>query len=488
VVDEEVEVLDVEQIEKQAEGDSNRRSRMALALILLLLLLLCVITTVADVYTTAPDSSRVQAVLRNLECLQCHVELIPDFSRTAVHNPFENKSCTVCHTPHGEIVRTTVTQGPVERWERFRTLIEWLPLRIACQVGAGPGPVGRQGGTTTVTDEKNARSTSYLTQPVPDLCWTCHGDVAPEMSLAFQHNPFEKGQCMTCHDPHASDFAGLIVVAERDLCVTCHSIAADMAKTQRHPPFADRSCTGCHRPHASEWTGILVARQRVLCFSCHPTVAQMANRNVQHDPFLNDQCTGCHQPHAGDYQPLLVLDKPRLCYGCHPTIAYDFRRASHHPIGVVELTCGDCHDPHAADYAGLLDAKDNAFCYRCHASPYKVSIEASLHKSTLCIRCHTPHGSDWSPLLRESNPDLCLQCHPPMYYDESSKTVFRNNHPVRPVHLDVAAGKPLTCTSTCHNPHGSLNNFMLRNWMFPYDGGCLQCHGVVPGNRVGIDY
>jgi predicted CXXCH cytochrome family protein len=488
VVDEEVEVLDVEQIERRAEGDSHRRSRLALALILLLLLLLCVVTTVADVYTTAPQSSRVQAVLRNLECLQCHVELIPDFSKTAVHNPFENKSCTVCHTPHGEVVRTAVTQGPVERWERFRTLIEWLPLRIACQVTPGTGPVGRVGGTTTATETVSPRGTSTLRQPLPELCWTCHGNVAPEMGLAFQHNPFFKGQCLTCHDPHASDFKRLMVVSERDLCMTCHPIAAEIAKRQKHPPFADRSCTVCHRPHASEWKRLLVARQRVLCFSCHPRVAQMASLPVQHGPFLNDNCTGCHQPHASDYLRLLVLDQPPLCYTCHPRIGDDFLRVSHHPVGAVRLTCADCHDPHAAQYKALLDATDNAFCYGCHGSTYQVSIETSLHRRTLCIRCHTPHGSDWKPLLRDSNPDLCLGCHSPMYYDESSRTVFRNNHPVRPWHLDVAAGKPLTCTSTCHNPHGTANNFMLRNWIFPYDGGCLQCHGVVPGKRVGVDF
>jgi len=489
VVDDDVEVLDVEQIEKMEEGDKSHRSRLALALILLLLLLLCVVTTVADVYTTAPQTSRVQAIIRNLDCLQCHVELIPDFTKTAVHNPFENKRCTTCHTPHGEIVRTTETQGPVERWERFRTLVEWLPLRIACQVGAGPeAKVGTEGGSTTVTDEKRAGNTSNLRQPMPDLCWMCHGNLGDEKNMAYQHNPFANGRCTSCHNPHASDFKKLIVVDERDLCVTCHPIAKEMAKNQKHVPFEGRYCSTCHNPHASAYKGILVARQRVLCFSCHPTVAVLAGKSVQHNPFELDNCTGCHQPHASDDTPLLQSAQPGLCYTCHPTIRNDFLKPSHHPIGTVELTCGDCHNPHAADYSALLDAQDNSFCYKCHSKPIEATYQKSLHKGTLCVRCHTPHGSDYTPLLRGSNPDLCLECHAPSSFDESSKTQYRNNHPVRPSHYDVAAKKPLTCTSTCHNPHGSTFNYMLRNWFFPYDGGCLQCHRVIVGERVGIDF
>lgn len=489
MADDDVEVLDVEQLERLEEGDKSKRSRLALAVILLLLLLLCVITTVVDVYVTAPESSRVQSIIRNLECLQCHVELIPSFSKQAVHNPFEKKSCTTCHTPHGEIVRTKVTQGPIERWQRFRTLIEWLPLRIACQVGAGPAEkLSSQGGSSKVTDKKTKGKDSTLVLPESELCWMCHGNVGAERSMAYTHNPFINNRCTSCHDPHASDYGQLLVVDERDLCVTCHPIGREINRMQSHPPAANRYCTTCHHPHASEWKGILVERQRVLCFTCHPTVAQLDSKPVQHNPFQYDNCTGCHEPHGSDYRPLLIQNQPALCYTCHPTIKQDFLKPSHHPAGTVQLNCGDCHNPHAAQYSGLLDAQDNTFCYKCHSQAIKSSYQKSLHKGVLCIRCHTPHGSDYTPLLRRSNPNLCLECHPPAWFDESSKTTYRNNHPVRPSHYDVAAKKRLTCTSTCHNPHGSGYNYMLRNWLYPLDGGCLQCHRVVPGKRVGIDF
>lgn len=59
---------------------------------------------------------------------------------------------------------------------------------------------------------------------------------------------------------------------------------------------------------------------------------------------------------------------------------------------------------------------------------------------------------------------------------------------MRPYHFDVAAQAPLTCTSMCHNPHGSNKNYVLRNYAYPFDGQCLQCHGKVGCPRVGIDF
>jgi predicted CXXCH cytochrome family protein len=52
----------------------------------------------------------------------------------------------------------------------------------------------------------------------------------------------------------------------------------------------------------------------------------------------------------------------------------------------------------------------------------------------------------------------------------------------------VNNGRPLTCTSSCHNPHGTRLNAMLRNFDYHQDGNCLMCHAVTKGSRVGIDY
>jgi hypothetical protein len=91
-------------------------------------------------------------------------------------------------------------------------------------------------------------------------------------------------------------------------------------------------------------------------------------------------------------------------------------------------------------------------------------------------------------MLVDRNPEVCFRCHAQSSFDEATKAKYRNKHPVRPNHYDVNSEAPLTCTSSCHNPHGSDKGHMLRYFASPFDGACIMCHAVTPGSRVGIDY
>lgn len=465
-----------------AGGGSGHRGRAAFVAVVLLLLLLLGVTTVVQTWMTHSEQ-QILHVTQDLACLQCHTELIPSFSDASVHQPFATKRCTSCHTPHGKRVKTTLVQGASLTWKRVKTLVEWLPLKFVVDVMHPGDAETSTAGSTRITLSNVEGGASELTMPSDQLCWTCHGDMGKMLHYEYPHSPFENGHCTDCHDPHASNHAALLKQDERDLCTTCHPIGPELARKQVHPPVANRFCTDCHDPHASRYKGILVADQKDLCFRCHPTVAPLSLKAVQHQPFMNGECTSCHEPHGSDYMPLLKKPEPTLCYKCHPAIADSFSKPSHHPVGTAGLTCSDCHDPHGADYPGLVSATGNDMCYRCHASTIKASYERSAHKGTLCIRCHTPHGSDWAPILIKDNPDVCLQCHSAAAYDESSSSTYRNNHPVRPKHYDPAAKTGLTCTSTCHDPHGTAYTHMLRGYDYPQDGQCLQCH-----TRVGIDF
>lgn len=474
----------------RSDSVNERRGRLALGAALLVLLLACGITTVVQTYTTK-GPEQIKRITRNLECLQCHSELIPQFSYPTVHDPFMKKDCTTCHTPHGRVEVTSVIAGAKQVWQRVKTLVEWLPLKVVLDVfSTGDGKVAEEkgGGVISTTEKKVKGEDSKPTLPKSELCWMCHGNMGPLLSDDYPHVPFKAGRCTECHEPHASKFRALLTQDERDLCITCHPIGRELNRKQVHPPAGGRWCLNCHDPHASNYRGILVDKQRDLCFTCHPTVAPLSLKPVQHHPFLYDNCTGCHEPHGSDYTPLLIEYQPGLCYRCHQGIKYDFLKPSHHPVGTVKLNCADCHNPHAADYPALLSAKNNAMCYQCHRAAIQTTYDRSAHFETLCVRCHTPHGSNWAPLLIKPQPEVCLQCHPASAFDESTAAERRNNHPVRPRHYDVNARKPLTCTSTCHNPHGTQHNYMLKNYDFPKDGNCLICHRVVPGKRVGIDF
>ncbi|HAL30365.1 MAG TPA: hypothetical protein DCP20_06580 [Coriobacteriia bacterium] len=470
------------------EGGRDRRGRGVFAAVVLLLLLLCAVTTIAQTYVLQGDDQVVRGVIENLECLQCHAELIPEFDRDVVHNPFMAEQCTTCHTPHGLIETETVIEGVSQFWNRTRTLVQWLPLKIALDVfDAEDGAGGSEGGdikSVTETPVKGERSELVL--PGNELCWICHGDMGSMRNTAYSHAPFTNGHCVDCHDPHASDFASMLTADVESLCITCHPLGPQLSRMQVHAPVQGFHCTDCHNPHGSAYKGILVDAQRDLCFTCHPSVARLSGMAVQHGPYLNDACTDCHEPHGSDHMPLLRAEEPRLCYMCHPGIETDFLKASHHPVGTISLQCTGCHDAHATNYSALLYDDDNGICYDCHATPIQASYDRSMHVDTPCWGCHTPHGSDWGPLLKAAQPEVCFPCHERAGYDDHAGGY--KNHPVRPVYYDVNAKTDLTCTTTCHGPHGTDHNHMLRHYDSPKDGNCLICHAVTPGDIVGVDF
>lgn len=485
--DPELELGTVGSEEIDLDGGTKRRGRGAMAAVLLLLLLLCSITTISESYVRRGDTESVRGVLRNLRCLQCHTELIPDFSRESVHSPFELEHCTTCHTPHGEIHILTVYESAAQTWDRMRTLVEWLPLKVVFDVFVDGGSEGAEGSGGTVKSRREtavAEAESQLVLPQDELCWMCHGTIGPQLSLEYPHEPFKVGHCTSCHNPHASNYGSLTRVDHRELCAGCHNISEEMSRSQIHPSFGSGDCMDCHHPHASEDEGILVDNQRDLCFSCHEGVAHQSGLAVQHDPFLNDRCTGCHEPHASDTQPLVIREQPDLCYMCHPQIEQDFLRLSHHPVDTL-LECAGCHQPHASSYGGLLNAEGNQICYDCH-EVVRPRYTRSGHEGQFCWGCHTPHGSDFGPLLASRQPEVCFPCHGRERFDDGSADY--NNHPVSPIYYDVNRDTALSCTSTCHEPHGTPNNYMLRYYDSPLDGNCLLCHAATPGVTVGVDY
>jgi len=469
------------------ESVGSRRGRGIFAVVVLLLLLLCSVTTIMQTLALRGDDEVVRGVVENLKCLQCHVELIPEFDRDVVHNPFAAEQCTTCHTPHGKIETETVFEGAVQAWNRVRTLVEWIPVKLVLELFDTDGDASTPGGEIkSVTETPLKGQTSELVLPGNQLCMMCHGDMGPMMSSAYTPAPFVNGNCVDCHDPHASDISGMLAMTVEDLCITCHRIGPQLARMQVHAPVEGFHCTDCHDPHASEFRGILVDAQRDLCFTCHPSVARLSGMAVQHGPFANDACTDCHEPHGSDFMPLLRAAEPGLCYGCHPGIRTDFTRVSHHPVGTISLDCTGCHDAHATNYQGLLRTEGNDICYDCHAVPIQATYDRSAHFRTPCWGCHTPHGSDYGPLLKAPQPAVCFPCHARRYYDDAAGGY--KNHPVRPVYYDVNARSALTCTTTCHDPHGTSHNYMLRHYDSPKDGNCLICHAVTPGDVVGVDF
>lgn len=168
-------------------------------------------------------------------------------------------------------------------------------------------------------------------------CFACHDDIGTKVEkspVVHAAVKSEKG-CASCHSPHASDNAKLLLAPEKETCLGCHKTVITENMTTLHGPIKEGKCTPCHDPHAGQYAKLVVAefppspyapytgKEYALCFSCHKrdlvqypdtsfaTGFRDGERNLHYLHVNNKQkgrsCTMCHDLH-GSSQPKLMAD------------------------------------------------------------------------------------------------------------------------------------------------------------------------------------
>ncbi|MFQ5574361.1 MAG: cytochrome c3 family protein [Terriglobia bacterium] len=424
-------------------------------------------------------------------CFRCHPEVRQKLTSDKKHPVFEQRACLACHNSHS----------------------------------GGDKQAGlKQGGER-------------------DLCSSCHPKQREEAKNKEAHPPYEAvykedGKCSTCHDPHGSNFHAILKNSQKRQCTMCHPPIAkffNFASDDLHPPFrwvfeVGANCTQCHNPHGSGNDFILKFKAQVLCRTCHPTIAGFFQSIEQHKPFTEGKCTRCHNPHGSVYTKFLKEPQPFICFRCHnvnrvdgaPNIQDFFlKEASHHPVlepGKAtgrQIVCTECHaDIHGSKYPRLLGARETQVCYRCHPEKGEFFEDIGHGKDARipgppptaikCLNCHQSiHGSDFERLFLKLPEFRCLDCHEKK--NSANDTLPKigelgHRHPMaidRAGLKDPKRGNRMSCFSTCHNPHGTGNEKLLRvpgtpdrpfRLDFQLDRFCLQCHRNAGIGNVGIDF
>jgi predicted CXXCH cytochrome family protein len=182
-----------------------------------------------------------------------------------------------------------------------------------------------------------------------------------------------------------------------------------------------------------------------------------------HNSEQEQGCTSCHDglPSA-DSGASMNAD----CNVCHKAMSSGATYL-HGPAEMKE--CASCHT-WSADSRSVSTSKDvPALCFDCHADK-QAQVDSSAVQHPVageCLTCHSPHGSEQPHVVKTDVYTLCTGCH------EEQKA----NHPVgrHPMRFAVLrTGDEISCVS-CHNPHGSPNEGLLR-----VPGGkmeiCGECH------------
>lgn len=203
-------------------------------------------------------------------------------------------------------------------------------------------------------------------------CLECHDDKAKGKHV---HSAIAMG-CTTCHEVKVENDATLVnlISPREELCATCH---AKSEETTLHGPYANGGCVSCHDPHASDFDQQLRAEGNALCLECH-----------QARPW-----TGKFAPFQSPYEltenefnaiPKIALD-PTLKMG-HPVGWHKVADAPDPLHEGKKISCLTCHENHAGSLAKLVrtteyKGKKMDVCDACHLANDEASMAVAQKRA-----------------------------------------------------------------------------------------------------------
>ena len=230
-----------------------------------------------------------------------------------------------------------------------------------------------------------------------------------------------------------------------------------------------------------------------VCMGCHANQAAMFGQTVMGKIFLKNPrnaqekagCETCHGPGSAhvaagggrgvggiisfraDDPARTPEDNNAICLQCHEKGERILWRGSTHETR--EVACTNCHTVmrNVTPKFQLAKLTEMDTCFQCHknkrAEIWRTSHMPIREGKLTCSTCHNPHGSYGEMLLREATVnDNCYKCHA-----EKRGPFLWEHAPVRE-----------NCTN-CHDPHGSINDFLLK---ISRPRLCQQCHANLTGH------
>jgi predicted CXXCH cytochrome family protein len=287
-------------------------------------------------------------------CFACH-ESESVFVGGKPHAPAGKGECLKCHDPHGSDNASLARKDDKK-------------LCVDCHHDV-----------KAMQSDKTKKAHRYY--PVLGAaCVSCHnphGSKHDNLIRKNRHILLKKDGCTTCHnapgskDPLGMNKKGAIA------CLQCHkNVAEDFNKINNHVQDGI-FCTNCHNPHASDQAGMKKSALTKICYTCHQdTQWRMYDKKTKYlHPGLKKKgnCNDCHDPHGSNFRLLFPSDEFTVCTECHKK-----HGTFTHPLGV------DAVDPRS---------KRDITCITCHnlmGSQYEFALRFDRRKQ-LCIQCHTSY-------------------------------------------------------------------------------------------------
>src|SRR6516225_2266506 len=251
-------------------------------------------------------------------CEACHEEIYKAFLKsphyqvdTEKHGRWKGQACEACHGPgskHIETLSPTDSVNP-SKVSPKRADEDWLKCHFnqRTQIGRIRGSHVKNSVPCTACHSVH-KGFNHLypwkNPEVKQMCAACHDNVWAAFQEPFPHKLAQGAMsCVDCHNPHGSFLAWQIrtVSANETNCYQCHSDLRGPF-TFEHAPVKFQGCGTCHQPHGSTNARMLIRYNvRQLCLECHANLTLASNlggvppafHDLRSPRFQN--CTICHQ-------------------------------------------------------------------------------------------------------------------------------------------------------------------------------------------------
>jgi predicted CXXCH cytochrome family protein len=135
-------------------------------------------------------------------------------------------------------------------------------------------------------------TTVDLTVPREQICFTCHVKSEDE----YQHPPYANGRCVSCHDPHSSDYPMHLRAEVNTLCLRCH--APQGLEGEAIPKASNQP-----RPESDSQVSKFGSALQAIHHSSERFLALMSALQTEGTPVT---CISCHLPHSSPDSKLLL--------------------------------------------------------------------------------------------------------------------------------------------------------------------------------------
>ncbi|MDH4162662.1 MAG: cytochrome C [Nitrospirota bacterium] len=293
----------------------------------------------------SPNKGMLKAAMPDI-CFQCHPDSI--VKHKVMHPPVAGGDCSGCHDNHqSDFPNRLMADGNAlcfqchpDKEEGLKTKkVGHYPVKQSCVQCHSP---------------HGSETPAMLSAAVPDLCANCHPNeaMARQRSLT-KHGPMiDQKSCKNCHDPHFSDQSKLLLTSPMALCLACHNKELETGRGKimdmkalfdqnknAHGPIKGGDCISCHNPHGSNFWRILTQYypsefyttyadgKYALCFSCHDKTAFTEQKTKVATGFRDGE-RNLHFVHVNK------VGKGRTCRACHEVHA-DSGQYKHVKQGVL---------------------------------------------------------------------------------------------------------------------------------------------------------